>query len=139
VRQRRPGPYQVQAAIAALHARASRPEDTDWSGIDQLYATLEQMQPSPVVTLNRAVAVWKVRGAAAALALIEPHAERLAGYFHYFGVRGALLRELGRREEARIAFGQAIALAKTAAEATHIRGYLDRLDDPDPANSGAPQ
>ena len=134
VRQRRAGPYQVQAAVAALHARAARAEHTDWAEIDQLYATLERMQPSPVVTLNRAVAVSKVQGAAAALALIEPHAERLQGYFHFFGVKGAMLRELGRKEEARIAFDQAIALAKTAAEAAHIRKYLDRLDDP-----GAPK
>ncbi len=62
MRHRQPGAYQVQAAIAALHARAVRPEDTDWPQIDLLYATLEHMQPSPVVTLNRAVAVSKVRG-----------------------------------------------------------------------------
>ena len=64
MRHRRSGPYQVQAAIAALHARAARPEDTDWAQIDLLYGALEIMQPSPVVTLNRAVAVSKVRGAA---------------------------------------------------------------------------
>ena len=63
MRHRRSGPYQVQAAIAALHARAAKPEDTDWTQIDLLYGALEVMQPSPVVTLNRAVAVSKVRGA----------------------------------------------------------------------------
>ena len=127
IRHRRPGPYQVQAAIAALHARAARPEATDWAEIDLLYATLERLQPSPVVTLNRAVAVAKVRGAAAALALVEPLEAQLSGYFHFFGVKGALLMQLGRAEEARIAFDRAIALANTAAEAAHIRMHLDRL------------
>jgi len=127
LRHRRPGPYQIQAAIAALHVRAARAEDTDWAEIDLLYATLEQLQPSPVVTLNRAVAVAKVRGASAALKLIEPLAPRLAGYFHFFGVKGALLLQLGRADEARAALGQAMALARTAAEAAHIRSQLDRL------------
>jgi RNA polymerase sigma-70 factor (ECF subfamily) len=127
MRHRRPGPYQVQAAIAALHARAEKPEDTDWAEIDLLYATLERMQPSPVVTLNRAVAVAKVRGPAAALAMIEPLEPRLAGYFHYFGVKGAFLLQLGHSGEARVAFNQAIALANTTAEAAHIRLHLDRL------------
>ena len=127
MRHRRPGPYQVQAAIAALHARAARPEETDWAEIDLLYGALERLQPSPVVTLNRAVAVAKVRGPEAALAMIEPLAPRLSGYFHFFGVKGALLLQLGRPEEARVAFDQAIALARTAAEAAHIRLHLDRL------------
>jgi RNA polymerase sigma-70 factor (ECF subfamily) len=127
MRHRRPGPYQVQAAIAALHARACRAADTDWAEIDQLYAALERLQPSPVVTLNRAVAVAKVRGPADALAMIEPLADQLSGYFHFFGVRGALLMQLGRAEEARVAFDRAIALANTPAEAAHIRMHLDRL------------
>ena len=126
-RHRRPGPYQLQAAIAAAHARAEQPAKTDWSEIDQLYAELERLQPSPVVTLNRAVAVSKVQGPAAALAMIEPLAEQLDGYFHFFGLRGGLLMQLGRCSEARIAFGQAIALAHTPAEAAHIRRHLDRL------------
>jgi RNA polymerase sigma-70 factor (ECF subfamily) len=127
VRHQRPGPYQIQAAIAALHARAARPEDTDWAGIEALYAALERLQPSPVVTLNRAVAVAKVRGPAAALDMIEPLAPRLAGYFYFFGAKGAFLLQLGRKEEAGIAFDQAIALANTPAEAAHIRLQLDRL------------
>ncbi|MFN3585309.1 RNA polymerase sigma factor [Phenylobacterium sp.] len=127
MRHRRPGPYQVQAAIAALHARAAAPEDTDWAQIERLYATLERLQPSPVVTLNRAVAVSKVEGPQAALAMIEPLADRLSGYFHFFGLKGALLLELGRDAEARIAFDRAIALANTPAEAAHIRQHLDRL------------
>ena len=127
MRHRRPGPYQVQAAIAALHARAERPEDTDWAQIDHLYAALERMQPSPVITLNRAVAVSKVQGAEAALAMIEPLEERLSGYFHFFGLKGALLLDLDRPDEARVAFDRAIALANTAAEAAHIRQRLDRL------------
>jgi RNA polymerase sigma-70 factor (ECF subfamily) len=125
--QKRPGPYQVQAAVAALHARASRPENTDWAGIDHLYATLERMQPSPVITLNRAVAVSKVHGAEAALAMIEPLAAELSSYFYFHGLRGAFLMELGRMEEARLAFTEAIALAKTVTEAAHIRMHLDRL------------
>jgi len=127
MRHRRPGPYQVQAAIAALHARAAKPEDTDWAQIERLYATLERLQPSPVVTLNRAVAVSKVDGPETALALIEPLADRLSGYFHFFGLKGALLLELGRDGEARVAFDRAIALANTPAEAAHIRQHLDRL------------
>jgi RNA polymerase sigma-70 factor (ECF subfamily) len=127
MRHRRPGPYQVQAAIAALHARAARPEQTDWPQIDHLYAALERMQPSPVITLNRAVAVSKVAGAGPALAMIEPLEDRLSGYFHFFGLKGALLLELDRPDEARDAFGRAIALANTAAQAAHIRGRLDSL------------
>ena len=127
VRHRRPGPYQVQAAIAAIHARAVRAQDTDWSEIDLLYGTLERMQPSPVVSLNRAVAVSKARGPAAALAMIEPLADRLGAYFYFHGARGAFLRELGRSDEARIAFDRAIALANSPAEAAHIRMQIDRL------------
>lgn len=127
LRHARPGPYQVQAAIAALHARAAIAEDTDWAEIDVLYRLLERMEPSPVVTLNRAVAVAKVRGPEAALAMIEPLEERLSGYFHFFGLKGGLLMQLGRHGEARVAFDRAIALANTAAEAAHIRMHIDRL------------
>jgi RNA polymerase sigma-70 factor (ECF subfamily) len=129
MRHRRPGPYLVQAAIAALHARAPRFEDTDWVEIEALYATLEQLAPSPVVTLNRAAAAMKTRGAAEALAMVEPLAERLANYFNFHGMRGALLMELGRKAEAREAWDRAIALASTAAEAAHIRERLDALGD----------
>ena len=127
LRHRAPGPYQVQAAIAAIHAHAARPGDTDWTEIEGLYATLERLQPSPVVSLNRAVAVSKVRGPEAALAMIEPLAKELSGYFYFFGVRGALLLQLGRHDEARVAFDRALALANTPAEAAHIRSQIDRL------------
>jgi RNA polymerase sigma-70 factor (ECF subfamily) len=127
MRHRKSGPYQIQAAIAALHARAEKPEDTDWQQIDLLYGALELVQPSPVVTLNRAVAVSKVKGAEAALEMLEPLAPRLSNYFHFFGVRGAFLMQLGRNDEARVAFDRAIALANTSAEAAHIRKHLDRL------------
>jgi RNA polymerase sigma-70 factor (ECF subfamily) len=128
MRHRRPGPYQVQAAIAALHARAKRAQDTDWAQIDLLYANLERLEPSPVVTLNRAVAVNKVRGPAAALEMIEPLSAKLSSYFYFHGVKGALLQQLDRRAEARTAFDRAIALANTPAEAAHIRQHLDHLD-----------
>jgi RNA polymerase sigma-70 factor (ECF subfamily) len=127
MRHQRPGPYQVQAAIAALHARAERAENTDWTNIDRLYAALEQMQPSPIVTLNRAVAVSKAHGPEQALAMIEPLEPKLAAYFYFHGARGAFLEQMGRRAEAREAFNQAIALANTAAEANHIRMHLDKL------------
>jgi RNA polymerase sigma-70 factor (ECF subfamily) len=127
IRHGRPGPYQVQAAIAALHARAATAAETDWAQIELLYGTLERMQPSPVLTLNRAVAVSKVRGAEAALDLIEPLAAKLNGYFYFHGARGAFLSQLGRKQEARTAFDRAIALANTPAEAAHIRQQLERL------------
>lgn len=127
VRHQRTGPYLVQAAIAALHARAPTFAETDWSGIDALYATLERLTPSPVITLNRAVAVSKTKGPQAALDMIEPLEPKLAGYFHFHGARGGLLLQLGRGKEARMAFDRAIALANTAAEASHIRTHIDRL------------
>jgi RNA polymerase sigma-70 factor (ECF subfamily) len=127
MRHRRAGAYQIQAAIAAVHARAARPEDTRWASIESLYEALELLQPSPVVTLNRAVAASKARGPAEALAMIEPLADALGGYFYFFGARGAFLLQLGRDAEAREAFDRAISLANTAAEAAHIRSQIDRL------------
>src|SRR3546814_19617288 len=85
------------------------------------------MQPSPVVTLNRAVAVGKARGPAEALAMIEPLAPQLGGYFYFFGARGAFLLQLGRAAEAREAFNRAIPLPNTAPAAAHIRRALARL------------
>lgn len=127
IRHRMLGPYQLQAAIAALHSRAGRAAETDWQEIEVLYTMLEQITPSPVITLNRSVATSKVHGPAAALELIEPLAPKLQGYFHFHGVRGAYLMQLGRNAEAREAFDRAIALANSAQEAAHIRMHLDRL------------
>jgi RNA polymerase sigma-70 factor (ECF subfamily) len=127
IRHRQPGPYQLQAAISALHARAARAEDTDWEEITVLYGVLERLQPSPVVRLNRAVAVSKLQGPEEALKLIEPLAEPLDGYFYYHGVKGGLLMQLNRRAEAREAFDRAIALAHSPAECAHIRQQIDKL------------
>jgi RNA polymerase sigma-70 factor (ECF subfamily) len=120
-----PGPYQLQAAIAALHARATGTDDTSWKDIDALYRMLEVQQPSPVVTLNRAVAVWKLQGAGAALAMVDALKSELDAYFYFHGLRGTLLKELGRRDEARIALTRAITLANSVAEAKLIRRELD--------------
>jgi RNA polymerase sigma-70 factor (ECF subfamily) len=122
-----PGPYQLQAAIAALHARATRPEQTMWKEIESLYRALEALQPSPVVTLNRAVAVWKLQGPAAALEMIDPLRGELDGYFYMHGLRGVLLKELNRPGEARDALNRAIALANSVAEANLIRRELESL------------
>jgi RNA polymerase sigma-70 factor (ECF subfamily) len=127
MRHRRPGPYQIQAAIAGVHVRAPTAAETDWVEIDALYAALERLQPSPIVTLNRAVAVSKTQSPEAALAMIEPLGDRLGAYFNFHGARGGLLLQLGREDEAREAFDRAIALANTPAEAAHIRMHLDRL------------
>ena len=89
MRHNRPGPYQIQAAIAAIHSRSRTAGETDWAGIEALYLALERMQPSPVITLNRAVAVAKLHGPEAALEMIAPLEQPLSGYFHFFGARGA--------------------------------------------------
>ncbi len=128
MRHKTPGAFQIQAAIAALHARAVRPEETDWAQIDRLYATLERLQPSPVITLNRAVVVSKLHGPQAALDMIEALDDQLAGYFYYHGATGIFQQQLGHVEQARTAFNLAIACAGSLAEADHIRGHLDQLE-----------
>jgi len=112
------GPYALQAAIAACHGRASRADDTDWRTIAALYGRLTTVTPSPIIELNRAVAVSMADGPAAGLALIEAIADEpaLRNYHLLFGVRGDLLEKLGRSEEARNAFEQAAALTKNERE-----------------------
>lgn len=127
IRHARPGGYQVQAALAAAHARAAKAEDTNWNEIDRLYGLLEHIQPSPVVTLNRSVAASKVHGPQAALDMLEPLEKSLGGYFYFHGVKGAYLLQLGRTEDARTSFNRAVTLANTPAEAAHIRQQIDRL------------
>jgi RNA polymerase sigma factor (sigma-70 family) len=112
------GPYALQAAIAACHARAARAGDTDWARIAALYATLAAVQPSPVVELNRAVAVGKAQGPLAALALVDAlrDAAALRDYGLLYAVRGDLLEQLGRRDEARGEFERAASLAANARD-----------------------
>ena len=113
---RRPGPYQVQAAIAALHAQAPSYEQTDWWQIRLLYGRLQQLSPSPVVLLNRAVATRYTVGAEAALAEIEPLSTELDGYHLFHALRAGLLTALGREAEAGRASERALALAVNPAE-----------------------
>ncbi len=127
IRHRTPGPYQVQAAIAALHARAAAPAETDWQQIVLLYELLERIHPTPVVALNRAVALSKLQGPQEALGLVDGLAGKLDSYFYFHGVRGALLMQAGRSAEAREAFDRAIALANSPAECAHIRQQIDKL------------
>ena len=126
----RPGAYAVQAAIAALHARASRHEATDWPQIVGLYAVLMRLYPSPVIELNHAVAVSMVDGPAHALALLDALSARgsLDGYHLLPAVRADLLRRLGRRDEARRAYEAALALAKLEPERRLLAKRLADLD-----------
>ena len=116
IAQHRAGPYQVQAAIAALHAEAASYQETDWRQIRLLYSRLQQLAPSPVVLLNRAVATRYAVGAAAALAEIEPLRADLDGYHLFHALRAGLLATLGRDDEAKQASEQALALAANPAE-----------------------
>jgi RNA polymerase sigma factor (sigma-70 family) len=113
---RRPGPYQVQAAIAALHAAAPDYDQTDWRQIRLLYDRLDGMTPSPVIQLNRAVATRFAVGPEAALSEVEPLAAELANYRLFHAVRAELLAVLGRTAEARAANERALALAANPAE-----------------------
>ena len=119
-----PGPYQLQAAIAALHARAARPEDTDWPQIAALYGALLRHSPSPIVELNAAVAVAMARGPEAGLAWMErlDRSGELAGYHLLPAAQADLLRRLGRVDEARAAYARALELVRHPAE----RRFLER-------------
>ncbi|MET8363951.1 sigma-70 family RNA polymerase sigma factor [Micromonospora sp. NPDC005194] len=121
LRRDRPGPYQIQAAIAAVHSAAPRAADTDWRQILALYDQLTVVAPGPVVALNRAVALAEVAGAAAALAEVDRL--DLPGYHVRHAVRADLLARLGRRGEAVEAYRTAVALTDNSAE----RAFLDRL------------
>ncbi|XFC37482.1 RNA polymerase sigma factor [Stenotrophomonas indicatrix] len=116
-------PYVLQARIAFCHASARRAEDTDWARIAALYAQLLQVMPSPVVALNRVVAVSRSEGAFAAWALLQPLLDepRLQGYTPLMVVRGELLQQLGREQDARDAFASAAALSQNQAERTLLR------------------
>ena len=116
VAMRHPGPYQLQAAIAALHATAPRYGQTDWLQIRLLYDRLQALTPSPVILLNRAVAIRFTDGPAAALAEVEPLAAELGDYRLFHAVRAELLTALGRDQEARAANERALALAANPAE-----------------------
>jgi RNA polymerase sigma-70 factor, ECF subfamily len=116
------GPYRVQAAIAALHDRAPRPEDTDWPRIASWYAELAKLQPSPVVELNRAVAVAMADGPAAGLPMIETLADELDGYHLFHAARADLLRRLGRSGDSYDAYRRAHELAANPRE----RAFLER-------------
>ena len=128
-----PGPYQVQAAIAALHAGAPRPEDTDWPQIAALYARLLELQPTPVVALNHAVAIAMADGPAAGLLHMEPLGDELAGYHLFHSARAELLRRSGRAEEAADAFTRAIELATNPAERAFLERRLAAARDPSTA------
>jgi len=123
----RPGTYQVQAAIASLHARAPRPEDTDWAQIAGLYGVLERMSPTPVVALNRAVAVAMADGPERGLPLVDALADRLGGYHLFHAARADLLRRLERRAEAAVAYRRALELATNATERAHLERRLASL------------
>ena len=119
-----PGPYQLQAAIAAVHARAATPADTRWDQIAALYESLAEINPSPVVELNRAVAVAMAEGPEQGLALMDRAevSDALEGYRWLHSARAELLRRLGRIEEAGVAYRRAITLTENAAE----RAFLHR-------------
>jgi RNA polymerase sigma factor (sigma-70 family) len=126
---RRPGPYQVQAAIAALHAEAGDYEQTDWRQIRLLYNRLQDLTPSPVVLLNRAVATRYALGAEEALAEIEPLRADLDGYHLFHALRAALLTALGRAPEAAAANDRALSLAANPAERDLLTRGLSLLND----------
>jgi RNA polymerase sigma-70 factor (ECF subfamily) len=123
---RKPGPYQVQAGIAALHARAPRPEDTDWPQIVALYGTLLRMNPSPVVELNRAAAVSMADGPAAALPIVERlrASGDLEGYRFLHSTRADLLRRLDRDQEAVAAYQRALELTSNPQERRFLEDRL---------------
>lgn len=127
LRRGRPGPYQVQAAIAACHAAAADPADTDWPQIAVLFGQLALLVPSPVVRLNKAVAVAMADGPAAGLELVEAlaGAGSLAGYYLLPATRADLLRRLGRTAAASAAYREALELAPTDAERRYLRRRLD--------------
>ncbi|HZX53402.1 MAG TPA: DUF6596 domain-containing protein, partial [Ilumatobacteraceae bacterium] len=126
LRRNMPGPYQIQAAIAAVHADAAMTEATEWSQIVQLYDQLMAIAPSPIVDLNRAIAIAEIDGPESALAIVERL--DLDGYHLFHAVRGDLLERLARHDEAAAAYGRSLELATNDVERDHLRRRLDHLN-----------
>ncbi len=124
-----PGRYQILAAINAVHTYARDVRDTDWSQIVALYNQLIRVDPSPIVALNRAIAVAELDGPEVALAAIDRLEEKLAGYHAYHATRADLLRRLGRSQESRTAYDKAIELAGNTAEIAYLTRRRDQLGD----------
>jgi RNA polymerase sigma-70 factor, ECF subfamily len=124
-----PAPYTLQAAISALHCQAARAEDTDWAQIVRLYDLLERVQPSPIVSLNRAVAVSMAQGPAAALPLIEGLSATgtLESYHLFHAARADVLRRMGSKEESRKSYSRAISLATNESERRFLERRLQEL------------
>jgi RNA polymerase sigma-70 factor (ECF subfamily) len=124
------GPYAVQAAIAALHCQAERPEETDWAQILELYNMLEELHGSPVVTLNRAVAVAKVHGTERGLALVDAlqASGELDQYHLLYATRADLLRRLGRQDEAAVSYSRALALVTNETEKRFLERRLRSIE-----------
>src|SRR2546421_6533977 len=132
LRMRLPGPYQIQAAISALHAQAKRPEDTDWAQIAALYGGLMRITPSPVIELNRIVAVAMADGPLRGLALLERPALRhaLRDYYLFHATRADLLRRAGRLNEASQAYSQALRLCHNERERAFLQRRLAEVSTP---------
>lgn len=132
--QRRPGIYQIQGAIAALHAAARRAEETDWAQIEALYGVLEKFGPTPVIRLNRIAAHAMHKGPRAGLVAIddlsESDARALACYSYFHSMRGELLRRMGRLSEAATAFSLALKHARNESEQAFLRARLARCEEP---------
>ena len=122
-----PGRYQILAAISAVHTSARDVRDTDWAQVVALYDQLVRLDPSPIVALNRAVAVAELDGPEVALAAVDRLGDRLAGYHAYHATRADLLRRLGRRQQSRGAYDEAIALAGNTAEIAYLTRRRDQL------------
>ncbi len=128
---RQPGPYQTQAAISALHARARRPEDTDWAQIAVLYNILYEMNPSPIVELNRAVAVAMAEGINRGLILLDQLEDsgKLNDYYLFHAARADLLRRSGWLDEAQAAYRRALELCQNAIERSFLARRLAEVED----------
>jgi RNA polymerase sigma-70 factor (ECF subfamily) len=122
-----PGRYQILAAINAVHTSARHACDTDWAQVVALYDQLVALDPSPIIALNRAVAVAELDGPAVALAAVDRLEEKLAGYHAYQATRADLLRRLGQSQAARAAYDKAIELAGNTAELAYLRRRRDQL------------
>ena len=125
LRRNMPGPYQIQAAIAAVHDDAPNAADTDWLQIVQLYDQLIRLTPTPIVALNRAIAIAELEGPAPALAILDDL--DLDGYHLYHAARADLLQRLGHHEDAAIAYDRALRLTTNAVEQDHLRRRRDAL------------